>query len=293
MPLVMTPAAGERVLRFVGDRLRFSLRAADGRPLPAGWRALVRTNLGRARTLRHEIIHSYPSRPPLAGAAWHDLALFPRGGEWFREITLAEAGFFRAKAYAVDPQGRQHWPDGPDLGVVVHPDSPRRQHHLLRLRPPVRAGQEFGGRRESDRGRTASPELDRQEIHRHSAHPASCAILRPANCPTSLGRLGCRILHLLPVTPTPTTFARFGRFGSPYAVQDLTAVDPALVEFDRRTTGVDQFRELTYASHQRGGRVFLDIPINHTGWGSTLQENHPEWYLRKTGESSTARAPGA
>ena len=27
--------------------------------------------------------------------------------------------------------------------------------------------------------------------------------------------------------------------------------------------------------------MFLDIVINHTGWGSTLQENHPEWFLRK------------
>src|SRR5690606_7738757 len=93
-------------------------------------------------------------------------------------------------------------------------------------------------------------------------------------------KLGCRILHLLPVNPTPVTYARFGRLGSPYAVLDLSAVDPALVEFDRRTTGIDQFRELTSAAHIRGARVFLDIVINHTGWGSRLQENHPEWFLR-------------
>ncbi len=98
--------------------------------------------------------------------------------------------------------------------------------------------------------------------------------------PHIMGTLGCRILHLLPVNPTPTTYARFGRFGSPYAALDLTAIDPALVVFDRRTTGLDQFRELTYAAHLRGGRVLLDIVINHTGWGSVLQENHPEWFLR-------------
>src|SRR6185369_7912127 len=76
------------------------------------------------------------------------------------------------------------------------------------------------------------------------------------------------------------TFARFGRFGSPYAVEDLLGIDPALVELDRRTTGIDQFRELTYATHAKGARVFIDLVINHTGWGSTLQENHPEWFLR-------------
>ncbi len=93
--------------------------------------------------------------------------------------------------------------------------------------------------------------------------------------------LGCRILHLLPVHPTPTTYARFGRFGSPYAALDLTAIDPALVEFDKRTTGIDQFCELTYAAHSLGARVFIDIVINHTGWGSVLQENHPEFFLKK------------
>jgi len=92
--------------------------------------------------------------------------------------------------------------------------------------------------------------------------------------------LGCRIIHLLPIHPTPTTYARFGRFGSPYAALDLTAIDPALVEFDKRTTGVDQFIELTDAAHSLGARVFIDIVINHTGWGSTLQETHPEFFLK-------------
>ncbi len=92
----------------------------------------------------------------------------------------------------------------------------------------------------------------------------------PANCRFIVNKLGCRIIHLLPVHPTPTTYARFGRFGSPYAALDLTAVDPALVEFDKRATGIDQFCELTYAAHSLGARVFIDIVINHTGWGSTL-----------------------
>jgi glycosidase len=45
---------------------------------------------------------------------------------------------------------------------------------------------------------------------------------------------------------------------------------------------VDQFCELTQAAHLRGGRVFLDMVINHTGWGSVLQETHPEWFLRRS-----------
>jgi predicted glycogen debranching enzyme len=96
---------------------------------------------------------------------------------------------------------------------------------------------------------------------------------------------------LLPVHPTPTTYARFGRFGSPYAVLDVTAIDPALIEFDKRTTGVDQFCEFTHAAHSLGARVFLDIVINHTGWGAAWQENHPEFFLRNP--DGTFASPGA
>ena len=133
---------------------------------------------------------------------------------------------------------------------------------------------------------TQNPKLEAQiqqiEQFGYAIIPPSGKLRDLVQClPHIIDVLGCRILHLLPVHPTPTTYARFGRFGSPYAALDLTAVDPALVEFDKRTTGIDQFCELTYATHLRGGRVFIDIVINHTGWGSTLQENHPEWFLRK------------
>ena len=58
-----------------------------------------------------------------------------------------------------------------------------------------------------------------------------------------------------------------------------------------RTTGIDQFCELTSAAHALGARVFLDIVINHTGWGAVLQENHPEFFLRNP--DGTFASPGA
>ncbi|MBM3847497.1 MAG: amylo-alpha-1,6-glucosidase, partial [Verrucomicrobia bacterium] len=64
--------------------------------------------------------------------------------------------------------------------------------------------------------------------------------------------------------------------------QDLTAIDPALAVFDRQTTAVEQFESLARAVRSRGGRLILDVVINHTGWGATLQENHPEWYARSS-----------
>lgn len=285
----MTPGTGERLLRFVGDRVRFTLVTEDGASLPSGWRVLLRTNLGRAKLLRQEIISSYPRRPTLANAAWHDVPLELCGREWTRELTLSETGFFRAKAYAVDPDGRQYWPAGEDVGVSVHPDEYRSGNTIycafIRM---------FGETKQARS--TANPERDAQlaqlDARGYTVIPSSGKIRDLIKeLPFIIDTLGCRILHLLPVNPTPTTFARFGRFGSPYASQDLTAIDPALVEFDKRTTGIDQFRELTYATHSHGGRVFIDIVVNHTGWGARLQETHPEWYLRD--ERGNFVSPGA
>src|SRR5258708_4702273 len=75
--LVMLPAPGERVLRFVGDRLAFSLtNGVDSRSgLPEGWRAMLRTNLGAGQLLRHDIIHAQSGKFGLADASWRDLPM--------------------------------------------------------------------------------------------------------------------------------------------------------------------------------------------------------------------------
>ena len=93
--------------------------------------------------------------------------------------------------------------------------------------------------------------------------------------------LGCRYIQILPIFPVPTTFGRMGRFGSPYAVLDFFTVDPALAEFDPQKTPIEQFMELTSEIHKRDALLILDIPINHTGWGSRIHDVHPQW-LRRT-----------
>ena len=272
----MTPAAGERALRFVGDRFTVVLGYSDGGPLPEGWRALLRTNLGRAAVQRHEIIHAQRGQLSLAHASWRDIPMTSAEGEWRCAMAVSEVGYFRAKAYAVDPQGGQHWPEGPDIGISTHPDSYRTANTIYCAFVRM-----FGETRTALKTSSDTPEIKDLDGRGYTVIPPSGTFrdLIP-HLPHIIDTLGCRILHLLPVNPTPTTYARMGRFGSPYACLDLMGIDPALVEFDQRTTGVDQFCELTYATHLRGGRVFLDVVANHTGWGSTLQETHPEWYLR-------------
>ena len=286
---LMTPATGSRLLKFVGDRVRFSLRAAHG-AFPGGSRPLLRTNLGKAATLRREIISSHAGKRPLSISFWRDIPLEPQAdGSWTIDLPLTEVGYFNAKCYVVDPQGFQVWPDGPDLGLAVHPDRYRTGNTIYCAFPRM-----FGETRTAQE--TIDPAAEKKlkvlDAQGYTVIPPS-GKLRDVirQLPHIVNTLGCRIIHLLPVSPTPTTYARFGRFGSPYACEDLTAIDPALVEFDQRTTGVDQFCELAKATHRMGARVFLDIVINHTGWGSTLQENHPEWFLRKP--NGDFESPGA
>jgi predicted glycogen debranching enzyme len=272
----ISPAPGERLLRFVGDRVRFSLRPPQG--LPPGARALLRTNLGKAARLRQEIIATHAGKNPLSVAFWRDVPLLPQSsGDWAVELPLTDVGFYRAKSYLVAADGRQIWPEGPDAGLSVHPDAYRTANTIYCAFPRM-----FGP------AKTARQTVDENwERDLNKLDDRGYVVIPPSGTlrdlarelPHIIDKLGCRILQLLPVGPTPATFARFGRFGSPYASLNLTAVDPALVEFDRRTNGVAQFCELTREAHRRGARVFLDMVINHTGWGSTLFENHPDWFV--------------
>ncbi len=273
----MSPATGERLLRFVGDKVLFQLKWPGG--APGKHQARLRTNLGRAAMRRREIIAAQAGGAVFAGASWRDLPMQPTADGWAIELPLAEVGYFKAKAYLRDEKSWQHWPDGSDVGISVHPNFARTANTIYCAFTRL-----FGDSKRLTATADAAVEaqLKALEIQGYATLPPSGTFRDlTRKLPFIVNKLGCRILHLLPVNPTPTVYARFGRFGSPYAALDLTAVDPALVEFDKRTTGIDQFCELTRTAHALAARVFIDIVINHTGWGSTLQENHPEFFLKK------------
>ena len=285
----MTPAPGERLLRFVGDTVIFTLRTGKSSAAQKNICAFLRTNLGRATELRREIISAHAGGAAVAGASWCDLPMQKTADGWQIELSLAEVGYFKAKPYLLDEKNWQHWPDGSDVGISVHPDFARTANTIYCAFTRL-----FGATK--NLASTADEKLDAEL---KSLDSKNFTVIPPSGTfrdlkkqlPHIVQKLGCRILHLLPIHPTPTTYARFGRFGSPYAALDLTAVDPALIEFDKRTTGVDQFCELTYAAHSLGARVFIDIVINHTGWGSVLQENSPEFFLHKS--DGEFESPGA
>ncbi len=272
----MTPSPGERLVAFVGDCLEFVLDAGGDL---SGCRACLRTTLGAGEIQNDEIVRSFEHSAPYAQQACRDLPMAYVQGRFRLRTMLAQTGHYWAKAFLIDGKGFQHWPPGENFCVSVHPAQYRTANLVYCAWPRL-----FGGTAPESRILGAGEEDG--EIAR--LEERGCAVIPPSGTLRDLkarldhivNRLGCRILHLLPVNPTPALKARFGRYGSPYATLDLDAVDPALVEFDQRSTGFEQFRELAREAHRMGARVFLDLVINHTGWGSRLQERHPEWFRR-------------
>ena len=287
----MYPQPGDRLAAYVGDSLLLALEHESFKK--PGWRAFLRTNLGRGALTRREVIARAGGREgeslTFGGASWRDIPLQAGDGRWSLNLACTEVGFFRAKAYVVDPIGYQHWPDGSDLGISVLPDNLRSGNTIYCAFPRM-----FGPSRTHEHTADPVQEAVYQQMERdgYTVIPKS-GTLRDltARLDHIINVLGCRILHLLPIGPVPTVTAKMGRFGSPYAIQDMTAIDPALIDFDQRATGVEQFRELADGVHLRGGRLFLDIVVNHTGWHSALMESRPDLYKRNP--DGTFKSPGA
>lgn len=86
--------------------------------------------------------------------------------------------------------------------------------------------------------------------------------------------LGADIIWLLPIHPIGNV-ARKGVMGSPYAIKDYRAVDPALGT-------MEDLKELVREIHARDMRCIIDVVYNHTSPDSVLAETHPEWFYRKS-----------
>lgn len=85
--------------------------------------------------------------------------------------------------------------------------------------------------------------------------------------------LGVDIIWLMPIHPIGEK-ARKGTLGSPYAIRDYRAIDPALGT-------MDDFKALVDAVHALGMHCIIDVVYNHTSPDSWLAEHHPEWFYHK------------
>ena len=85
--------------------------------------------------------------------------------------------------------------------------------------------------------------------------------------------LGVDIIWFMPIHPIGET-KRKGVEGSPYAIKDYRAVNPAYGT-------MDDFKALAAAIHELGMEVMIDVVYNHTSPDSQLVEQHPEWFYRR------------
>ncbi len=204
-------------------------------------------------------------------------------------LPMLEPGHFQAKAFFLpDKHIEAAWPDGENTHIKV--ESADYYCSNIVYNAFIR---QFGqARHAAASSHTFRDDLDTLDSQHYTAIPPSGTFRDLiAELDFIVGTLGCRIIQLLPIHPTPTVYGRMGRFGSPFAALDFHDVDAGLADFDRGASPMAQFAELVDEVHARQAKIFLDIAINHTGWASTLQAHHPEWFVRNDDGSYTS--PGA
>jgi predicted glycogen debranching enzyme len=285
--LLQNPEPGRRMVKFCGDTVVFTLVL----PHPDDGTAWVRTNIGQAKVIRNEIFQQVEQDESPLGRAWFDIPMKRIDRQSFQaSLPLFEVGHFEAKCFFLKKNEiNPTWPQGPN--TVINVDAANACSANIIYNAFVRQfGPNVAG---ADSPGTVSKEIIAElDNNGYTVIPPSGTFRDLIDrLDFILGELGCRILMLLPIHPTPTTYGRMGRFGSPYAALSFTTVDPALAEFDPSATPLEQFIELVDAVHQRRARIFIDIAINHTGWAAGLHESHSHWLSRSP--EGKIEVPGA
>jgi starch synthase (maltosyl-transferring) len=285
--LIQKPGPGTSCLQFKGDTLVLSLTLPE-KMKGSAW---VRTTLGHGQVTRREIIDEVRFGNPRLQRDWFDIPMKRVSEKLFRiHLPLCEVGHFEAKCYFLgEGQTTPAWPEGQNVVINVEPADTCCgnivYNAFVRQFGPNISGQ----------GRPSAPVAEGIE----TLNKAGYTVIPPSGTFRDLiGKLdfiifnlGCRIIQLLPVHPTPTTYGRMGQFGSPYAALGFLSIDPALARFDPKATPLEQFIELVDAVHERNARLFIDIAINHTGWAARLHEKHPSWLVRD--KEGVIQVPGA
>ncbi|MBN2301848.1 MAG: glycogen debranching enzyme N-terminal domain-containing protein [Lentisphaerae bacterium] len=278
------PAPGAHLVTFQGEFMTFVLNTG-AESIGSAW---LRTNIGYAHVRNREIINHVEMDEPILSRDWHDIEMHPDGiGRYVVSLPLTQVGRFEAKALFIqEGVDEPIWPAGDNVVIKVEPADYVCANSIYST-----FVRQFGPNK-SSRAEEWKQQIEELEKNGYAVIPPSGTfrdVIKELD--HIMGKLRFRILQLLPIHPIPTTYARMGRFGSPFAVLDFMDVDPALAEFDKRTTPLEQFGELVDAVHKRLGKLFIDIPINHTGWASRLQIEHPEWFARD--KDSAFESPGA
>ena len=267
------PNPGTEIIYREGDFITIELRLSSEKK----GKAWLRTNLFHPNKKRNEIIEKTEQNIPRRYQEWGDFPMFQKSPDTFKiELPVSSVGYFEAKAYFI-PDGNNEpiWPEGKNIYIKVEPANTTTGNSIycafVRL-----FMEEEKIIKINDSLRNYSPSEDKLTIIPESGKFRN--LIKKIDF--IIDDLGFDIIMLLPIHPVPTTYARMGLFGSPYASLDFFNVDPALAEFDKQTTPIHQFTELIDAIHAKSAKLFIDIPANHTGWASQLQVHHPDYFVK-------------
>ncbi len=270
------------IIYYRGDAVTFHCRVTP--PIPGN--AFLRTNLNHAAFIREEEIVFTETGRPRPDRSWRDLPMKPGDtpGEYELTLPLCETGFFEGKCCFMPSGGeRLLWPEGDNLILKVEPEFTAGGNLIYNA-----FVRQFGPH-PSARENVEAGKLEEAGFHTVPPSGHFRDVIKKLDL--IFDWLDSSILQLLPVHPAPVLYGKMGDYGSPFAATDYFAVDSAYAEFDRAATPMEQFVELIDAVHSRGGRIFLDLPVNHTGWASKVQQSHPEYFVR--GEDGVFESPGA
>ena len=270
--LKQTPAPGEHKLCFRGDTITFTLELSE----PLDGKAFLRTNIGNAEFTRKEIISSVENGRERSGQDWSDIQL-SKVDETTYSVTLAlnEVAHFEGKCCFFPVNSKEPiWPDGSNTHINIAPTDYCSSNSIY-----CAFIRQFGENKNKLYAKGKALANVKEDVI-EELDKSGYAVIPPSGTFRDfikevdfiVDELKCRIIHLLPINPTPTVYGRMGRYGSPYASLDFTGIDPTLCEFDRKATPLDQFLELVGAIHNKNAKLFIDIAINHTGWAAKFMK---------------------
>ena len=200
--LTQHPEAGIHLQRFCGDTIEFVLNGSE----PLNGRAFLCTNIGNAAIHRDEIILRAERRLNPIGQDWNNIPMQRIDEYSFRvRLALSEVGHFECKCGIVDGDGNTTWVKGDNLHLNVISAAYCSSNTIY-----CAFVRQFG----ANKTRPASalpPGVTAEDIGvldgaGYSVIPCGGtfrSLIRELDHIVS--RLKCRIIHLLPVNPVPTT----------------------------------------------------------------------------------------
>jgi predicted glycogen debranching enzyme len=286
------PSSNRNMLQFsvLRIRVRISLRDKAGcEPL----RVMIRTNLNQARRVQRQIIDQVEKGQSYSTDFYDILTRYnSQNDEYQCDVLLSEVGYFEFKVRVESTRRREpwvKWADGPNIGISVTPLEYGRNNSIY-----CAFIRQFGENK--NKKTLINPELENEiksleELGAYVIPPGGNFLNFMKELPFIIQEMGMRIIHLLPINPVPTSYGRMGMYGSPYATNDYFGIDHTYATFSRYKTIEDQFIDLTSTIHGLGAKVFLDMVINHAGWGSSIHFTHRHWC--KIGPDRKIASPGA